>query len=278
MNDPRGSIWRRWDLHVHSQSSFDYKNKAISNEEVIWVLKNNQISVAAITDHHKIDIERITDLQRIGEEEGVVILPGIELRTDKGGAENIHIIGIFSQDSRIGSIWEKIKGQLALTGEDIEKKGNERIFCNLEKACDLIHQLEGIVSIHAGKKSNSLEEITNALSHKMALKHEILQYIDIFEMGREADIKEYEKQVFPHISKHPPMVLCSDNHEANSYKAPAPLWIKADQTFEGLKQIIREPKSGDRVQVGAPPKIFGRINNNGSSPNRVGDFWQLDSR
>ena len=27
-----GSIWHRWDLHYHTPSSYDYKNKAKTNE------------------------------------------------------------------------------------------------------------------------------------------------------------------------------------------------------------------------------------------------------
>jgi len=35
MNDPRGSLWRKWDLHLHTPSSTDYANKSVSNDEII---------------------------------------------------------------------------------------------------------------------------------------------------------------------------------------------------------------------------------------------------
>ncbi len=59
----RGSQWRLWDLHFHtpSSSSYDYKDKSVTNQQLIDGLKNAGISVVAITDHHCIDIERIRE-------------------------------------------------------------------------------------------------------------------------------------------------------------------------------------------------------------------------
>lgn len=30
----RGSEWRKWDLHIHTPSSYDYKDKSITNEDL----------------------------------------------------------------------------------------------------------------------------------------------------------------------------------------------------------------------------------------------------
>jgi energy-coupling factor transporter ATP-binding protein EcfA2 len=216
----------------------------------------------AITDHHFMDIDRIKDLQKIGESKEITVLPGIEFRSDKGGSESVHFIGIFSENSDIDSIWEKLKGQLNLTQADIKKKGNESIYCNLEDACQLIHQLGGIVTIHAGKKNNSIENITNSLPHKIALKEDILKIINIFEMGQLSDIDNYQEKVYPEISKikTPPMIICSDNHNIKNYTLKTNLWIKADPTFEGLKQLINEPVG--RVYIGQVPEILEIVKNN----------------
>ena len=29
MNDPGGSLWRKWDLHFHTPQSHDYKNRGL---------------------------------------------------------------------------------------------------------------------------------------------------------------------------------------------------------------------------------------------------------
>jgi len=254
---PKGSLWRKWDLHFHTPASFDYANKAITNAEIIQGLVNAEISVVAITDHHKIDVLRIKELQRLGREQNVTVLPGIELRSDKGGSTSVHFIGIFSEESDLESLWDKIKGQLDLTDADLKKIGDDAIYCNLEKACNLFHELGGIVSIHAGGKQNSIECITNSLPEKIALKKDILEDIDIFEMGQVVDIETYKQKVFPNIHKHPPMIICSDNHNINKYNLKASLWIKADATFEGLKQTIIEP--ADRVFIGDIPPAHTRV-------------------
>ena len=65
-------------------------------------------------------------------------------------------------------------------------------------------------------------------------------------MGQVRDIGEYNKKVIPHIGTKP-MIICSDNHDARNYNPENKLWIKADVTFNGLKQIIYEPE--ERVCV-----------------------------
>ena len=74
----RGSEWNIWDLHFHTPSSYDYKYKDVTNEEIINNLKNNNVKVVAVTDHHIIDVPRIIELQKLGDAEGITVLPGIE--------------------------------------------------------------------------------------------------------------------------------------------------------------------------------------------------------
>ncbi|MBW1711323.1 MAG: PHP domain-containing protein [Deltaproteobacteria bacterium] len=78
MNDPRGSLWRKWDLHLHTPASPDYKDKSISNEEIIRTLLENQISAVAITDHHAMDVKRIEELSNIADGR-LTVFPGIEV-------------------------------------------------------------------------------------------------------------------------------------------------------------------------------------------------------
>jgi len=256
---PKGSEWRKWDLHLHTPSSYDYHDKSISSATIVDVLKANSIALVAVTDHHKMDVERIIELQTLAGND-IKFLPGVELRCELGGSESIHFIGIFpdQNDDDLSTLWIKLSGSLALTEKDIKTKSDAKIFCKLEEASKLIHDLGGLVSIHAGKKSNTLENITNALPYKQALKAEILDYIDIFEMGQVSDIADYKSHVLPNISKHPPMILCSDNHDIKNYSLKANCWIKADSTFLGLRQLLVEPQ--DRVYVGEIPHKIKRVN------------------
>lgn len=67
---PRGSEWRRWDLHFHTPSSHDVKNN-VSNHEIVKCWKDNRLSVVAITDHHVIDVKRIKELMELSRIENI---------------------------------------------------------------------------------------------------------------------------------------------------------------------------------------------------------------
>jgi len=228
----RGSEWRKWDLHFHTPSSYDYENKSVTNEKIIEVLKENNISLVAITDHHTIDVERIIELRNLAGND-IKILPGIEFCSDSRGKEPIHFIGIFSgvDVKSLNYIREEILSKSGINKQKQNGRNENKIYCNLEKTAKLIRELGGVVTIHAGKKSNSLENITNSLPHSMAQKEDIAENIDIFEIGREKDQKDYIDVVFKDIGTYP-MIICSDNHDINDYLLKQNCWIKADFTFE----------------------------------------------
>lgn len=247
----KGSEWRKWDLHFHSQASYDYSNKSITNQEIINGLIENDISVVAITDHHFIDVDRINDLQALGKDK-VTILPAIEFLSDSKGSDPIHFIGIFSENCNLQFVWEQIKNKTDIARIEGEGKKINEVYCDLKETVKLIKELGGITTIHAGSKSNTIENITNSLAHGVAQKEDIAVLIDIFELGKEEDIKPYTELVNPFlekkINKVLPLIICSDNHNISDYRIKQNLWIKADPTFEGLKQLLYEPI--DRVFIG----------------------------
>jgi len=262
-NYPKGSEWRKWDLHFHTLSSYDYKNESVTNEQIIEVLKSNNISVVAITDHHTIDVDRILNLKKLAKGD-VTIMPGIEFCADARGEEPIHFIGIFPESDRkeLEYIKAEILSKSNINKQFQDKRNENEIYCDLESTIKVIKELGGIVTIHAGRKSNSIENITNSLPVKMAQKKDIADLVDIFELGKAEDQEDYRKKVFPSIKKIFPMIICSDNHDIKNYSLKQNCWIKADPTFEGLKQIIYEPQESERVYIGDEPEILQRIRQN----------------
>ena len=254
----RGSEWRKWDLHFHTPISYDYKDKSVTNEKIIEVLKENNISLVAITDHHIIDVERITELQNLAGND-IKILTGIECCSGSRGKEPIHFIGIFPETNteRLEYIRDEILIKTNINEQKQNKRVDSEIYCNLEETAKLIRELGGIITIHAGNKSNSIENITNSLPCSMAQKKDIAKNIDIFEMGREEDQKDYINVVFKEIGTYP-MIICSDNHNINDYSLKQNCWIKADSTFEGLKQIIYEPEERVKIQKENPNFEFDK--------------------
>ena len=257
----RGSEWRKWDLHFHTPSSYDYKDKSVTNEDIINILSENNISVVAITDHHIIDIDRISQLKELGEEKGITILPGIEFCSELGGSDSIHYIAIFPENAQLDTIWTKLQAQCNLTPTERALKGEERICCPFVSTCKLIGELGGIITIHAGHKSNSVEGIKNNLLVKQELKQDLLStFHPLLEIGQLKDIEDYQKKVFPDIKFSLPIIICSDNHNIKEYTWKYSMWIKADPTFEGLKQVLNEPS--ERIYIGERPTIFDNVENN----------------
>lgn len=244
-----GSTWRKWDLHFHTPSSYDYENKSITDAELIGILVDKGIQGLVVTDHHFIDVKRIKNLQSQAGGK-LLVLPGIEFRAELGGSDSIHFIGIFPEDSRIDEVWTNIQAFCELREGDIVKAGgDEKIHCDLKETCNLIHKEGGIVSIHAGRKTNSIERITNTYPYKQAIKEGLLlNHIDILELGQVKDSIDYTGTVFPSIKKILPLIICSDNHNVKSYSVKENLWLKSDLSFNGLKQITYEPKY--RVHIG----------------------------
>lgn len=253
LHHPIGSVWRKWDLHFHTPSSYDYKDKSITNEALVNALVDGGIRVVAITDHNVIDVARISELRRFAKGR-VTILPGIELCSELGGHNSVHYIGIFSENNDVENLWHNLSVELKLTQQHIaERGGHQRVYTRLEDAAEIIHEHGGLLSVHAGTKSNTMEAVSSKYLFKQALKSDLLKkhVIDLLEIGRVEDLTLYRETVFPNIDDSCPVVICSDNHRATEYQLSADCWIKADPSFYGLLQTLVEPE--DRIYIGEKP-------------------------
>lgn len=255
----KGSEWRKWDLHVHTASSYDANYKGADSDELLvnaW--RNHGFAAVAITDHFLIDAKRIQRLRNLAPE--ITIFPGFEMRTDKG-APNIHVIGIFSETDDLDILTNDFDA-IIIRKNKKDDETNETIVRDLSVIKDFVQQHRGILTIHAGKKTSSIENITNSLEVGQAIKKEISSVIDIFEIGCIEDIASYKEHVFKDISEKP-LILCSDNHNPREYNVKEYLWIKANPTFEGLIQTIMQPT--ERVFVGIMPDKLDRLSKNKSA-------------
>lgn len=259
-NFERGSEWRKWDLHLHTKSSYDYKYKGDDADKLLCnELKKNKISAVAITDHFVIDRDRIENLRKLAPD--IIFFPGVELRTDKGAA-NLHIILIFDCKADLKTLSDDFEAIMIRT-KSKSSDNMEKIYWDFDDILEFAKNHKGIISVHAGRKSNGVDDmITNSLPVGQAIKEEIAENVHFFEMGKLADLEEYRKKVFTSI-KEKPMIICSDNHNPNEYELKENLWIKADLTFEGLIQCIYQPN--ERVFVGVKPPKLDKIDQKNSN-------------
>lgn len=271
IQNSRGSVWRKWDLHLHSNAS---DGKSTPQELVEAAVKQN-ISVIALTDHHTVN--NLDEIKRIGKAKGISVISGIEFRTEYG-QKSVHMIGLFPDihdgiELNQKTLYERILCKLDLSESDIidaARKSGKHFASNhaafreglllvqvdFKKAAYLIHKYGGVVTVHAGSKANSFDEEMKhegkgsknvSLADSLGpVKEELLKdYIDICEVrvAKEAPfyLKEFNK----------PSIAASDAHCTDEF-ARHYSWIKADPTFEGLKQIIFEPHSRVRIQKEEP--------------------------
>ncbi|MGE6370830.1 TrlF family AAA-like ATPase [Planococcus kocurii] len=264
----RGSLWRKWDLHIHTPSSYDYELKegeGYSDELLVeqWVKK--KFAAVAITDHFTIDMERIGNLKLLASKKGITVFPGIEFRTDKG-ADNIHIIAIFSENIDVHTLSSYFKYNTLENA--CNPQSNETIYWKMDDIQSLVSKFDGLLTVHAGNKSSGIDKQMDNDKFFSAIKKEYANIVDAFEVNNLRSYESYKKNVIPYImksiNKEKPVIVSSDNHNCSQYELSTNLWIKADPTFEGLKQAFLH--SEERVFVGDKPEKIIHLETN---PKRI---------
>jgi len=277
-----GSEWRKWDLHIHSNASDGSSTPA----EIIEETFKKGIDVIALTDHHT--VRNIDETKRLGEEKRIKVISGIEFRTEYGSS-SVHMIGLFPDfhnnikiDSKFlhdqilcplnlseTNIISKVKNGDLFSDDNDEsafKKGMFLVQVDFKKAADLIHKYGGLVSVHAGSKDDGIENMKHHGSSPRnvkelydslgTVKEELLNdYVDICEIRKENDSQSFYYEKFGL-----PSIIASDAHNKSGIGSKY-TWIKADPTFEGLKQITYEPEGRIKIQEANPntKKIYNII-------------------
>lgn len=276
---PKGSEWRKWDLHIHSNAS----DGTMSCQEIIEKAKEKGISVIALTDHHT--AKNIDEIKRLGSENGISVISGVEFKTEYG-KKSVHLIGLLPDtynDIVLNSktIESELLNPLGLSEATIIAKGRQQQTCDsneeafkigmfhvqtsFKEIAKRIHELGGLVIPHATKENGLETEMrhegkTGVTLHNSLgpVKEELFYdgYIDICEIRKENDNEDFYFEKFNRAS-----IIASDAHKLEDVGSKF-TWIKADPTFEGLKQILNEPEPKERVLIGDEPEVFNRVRMN----------------
>ena len=323
---PRGSEWRKWDLHIHTkgtQKNDQFTSSTFNDFCVVMfkkALKNN-IAAIGITDYFNIDnykkvksfVDTIDCNKSFSDQDknrikNIFILPNVELRilpvTDSGRLINIHCL--FNPDvDFLNQLENDFFNSLEDSGSN---KMNKNGFINLGKNSN--NRLNDDEAYKEGIKEfvlSSSDNLRKLFESKMNLKENTLIVVsnssndgpsglqghykffenetgdlkavrgNIYKLsnaifsGNPNDRKFFlgqkekhsEETILDKCGSLKPCVHGSDAHcekklfnpDENRY-----CWIKADLTFEGLKQIIYEPEH--RVYIGEEPPILNKVGNN----------------
>jgi len=277
------TAWRKVDLHIHSKYSCE-SNAKMEIKTIFDKAAEKGLQMISITDHNNVD--GLNEILAVADEykEKVVFLPGIEFKTDKGD-KSVHAIAVFPQEIKQNGhnnkvnkefLIENVLAPLSLTKAKIEEAGcgsyEKGLFCvavDFEDMAKKVHEWQGVVIVHA-TKSNGIEQEMDHCRSTTPTENELLNslgttkenlmrnHIDACEL-RNWSSGELRQQDF-YIKKFTkPSVVFSDAHTAEQI-GTGYSWLKMDHiSFEGLRQILFEPKLRVTLAEFAPSPNYQRL-------------------
>jgi len=286
---PRGSEWRKWDLHVHSPASHGFSGTWEQFEEQ---LKNAEAEVIGINDYFSVaGYKRIKEKIDAGTLDigGKKILPVVEFRmrdvlknrqTGKSGTNiNFHVIfddsilvtkietfirSLSVNNSQIADNYEKPE----YLKETAKVYFEEGVIDELNKNSDFKDKFLALLPYDEyGGVGDIDPQSDDWVKRDFIKKSRILgssnqNQIDFFlwksPVDTEGTAKFTQEQFAEWFVVKKPCIKGSDSHDhqhpigrlmdADSKPIEKYCWIKAEPTFEGLKQITYDPES--RVFIG----------------------------
>ncbi|GAA8218899.1 gamma-glutamylcyclotransferase [Helicobacter pylori] len=255
----KGSSWHKWDLHVHTPYTHLNKAYKCSEEDFIQKLCTSEIDCIGLTNYFKFD-EKEFDLKEKIEERGIKVFYNLEVRLDyqnnKDDCLDFHII--FSDEVSSDGIKKFLSNMKAnVCGiekklADLEKDDFNKAVVNFDQLLECLEQeslnlkgkyLLGFLSRgHGNSRGSSNHE-------KIAKKSHFL----IHSSNNQENLKNDRESW---LKENKPLLQSSDAHKEDSIGKKY-TWIKAEKTFEGLKQIIYEPET--RVSIDKPQDPLYKI-------------------
>ena len=307
---PKGSEWRKWDLHVHSPASHKFKG---TWEDFIFQLAGSECELIGINDYFSVDgykhlkalINEVDSLpstrsdlkNALSQLKSKALLPVVECRmtnvlqnkNSKSGVRlNFHII--FSNKVNVDNIETFIK-QLHIYDRMIGDKYDDPEFLLNSTSVDFLSTVQQLKNERAFKDKYYKNQFLIWLPYDeyggiddvdpqadRYLKEGFINISDLIGSANANQINFFlgKNEKFPKekieewFGKPKPCVKGTDSHDASSElgrlkddkNRPTDkyIWVNADQTFEGLCQIVNEPE--DRVFIGKRPPKLKKVENN----------------
>lgn len=289
-NYKRGSEWRKWDLHVHTPMSDGYKG---TWEQFKNQLLKSECAVVGINDYCSVEgYKRIKDeidnnTLRLND---LKLLPIVEMRmtdsvqnknTATNGVTHFNFHIIFNDSMNVEDIENFIKS-LKCEGTKIGSDYSDKKKIKTKKVSffDTLNELNSDSKFKDNfliwlpyDEYGGIDEIDpnsdgwikkNFINNSHILGSSNQKQIDFFHWK---NTKFTESQYKDWFGVKKPCIKGSDSHNydypigklRNNKSEPIEkyCWIKADPTFEGLKQIICEPEDRVLIQPNKPEEKSG---------------------
>lgn len=283
-----GSVWRRWDLHLHApgtklSSGFGASDDA-SMKSYVEKLEESEVQVFGITDYFSFDtyVAVAQAYQAAFPDGNKLFIPNIEFRlteTISKDARHVHAHVLIDPNAATET---KLKTLLSDVPTHITRDGG-RVRCSeLSTKADFEQATVGIVDLRNALKAvfpdrtsyiivlaannDGLKGVDTKSPRSLSISDELDKASDaFFGSSRNSEYflgpDRYEdgtrsepKPVFSGSDAHSFEDLARLSGDEAGYEAT---WIKADLTFRGLRQTLFEPQG--RVHIGERPTVLGRL-------------------
>ena len=270
---PRGSEWRRWDLHVHTPLTH-LANDFGKWEDFIEKVAMSDLAAIGVTNYFcfapdEVEIVRNAVSQLGGD---VTVLPNVEFRiphpNKHGDYINLHVI--FSENittTKINDSLSKIKlvntgangKSVYCTDESIKENGFDYTNVLIDYR-ELLKQLgsdfvvERDFVVAALPRGHGEFRPAKGDGRGNALAVEIDKVCQLM-LGGVNDRDFFLDESRYQGAKPKPVFSHSDAHKEDGVGSRF-TWVKADPTFEGLKQTYYEPAERVSIQENSPQEDF----------------------
>jgi len=290
---PKGSEWKKWDLHLHTPLTKSSDNYHSSSDRLVWdefceIIENSDVEAIGITDYFSFDgyFTFIDKFRAKYPNSKKVIFPNVELRLNES----------------VNSVQEEVNVHLIFRSEITKQEAAKFLSClktlktdgnGREISCDQLvkgpsrNDFEG-ATVTRKSVTNAIKEVfgekivrqdyvlilaavnndgarpERGKQRKEIITDEIDKFCDAFFGGSQNTdhflktdrLEDKELKI-----KEKPVLSGCDAHSFDDLRAwlgkvlrndstnKETTWIKADLTYEGLLQILIEPK--ERVNIGA---------------------------
>lgn len=311
MNDPRGSVWRRWDLQVQTilddgyKSLLEYYAELKAEDPIKWnsfvskmggeanALKYDSkeyfngtdedeetrcrnyvrnffeflsvyqpdLGLIAITDHNYYHRCLIDTFYKYAEKGGIKVICGVEVN-----ASGVHILALFrippygksTFSDGIQTFLTKIDVHAARDGKTL--KVSEK---SISDVVDEVRKQGGLYVFPHCNSSNGLFQERGKTDRTYLADIYNRRRTVLLQGGSKAaadKVLEYIRSVNDKLTSIPIFSISSDSRCLNDICSPDKegnfTWIKADPTFEGLRQIVFENNERIAIQTTNPQNDY----------------------
>lgn len=278
----RGSEFRKWDLHIHSPYTalnnqfYKTENGAPDIESFIKKIKDEEISAIGLTNYFNFTDNDFI-LKKELEKNGIVTFLNLEVRLSNINKSDqlfdYHIIFDNTlDDDIIKNLLAELKANIGATEKAFNRLSTSEIesLANidfkslrniLESNTELNgNYLKGFLSRGHGSATSDSDPKNMAVYEDICVNSDFIIHSSCNNPSTCKDPKCKHKNIISdrkywlENSKYVrPLLQSSDSHSIDTIGTKYS-WIKADLTFEGLKQIIFEPKDRISVEINKPAR------------------------